>query len=135
MSKKCAQAQTYDNNISIDLKHSQLLEQYNTIETEIIPQLNEEKATIKSSLSGLKKQNITKYLEAKDRLVEIRDELRKLKTSKKQYLLVESYKNEKELFNLQCWALTCNSFFSKREWEWILRKNDFNGNYEFIYFQ
>ena len=55
--------------------------------------------------------------------------------SKKQYLLVESYKNEKELFNLQCWALTCNSFFSKKEWEWILRKNDFNGNYEFIYFQ
>ena len=73
MSKKSAQAQTYDNNISIDLKHSQLLEQYNTIETEIIPQLTEEKATIKSSLSGLKKKNITKYLEAKDRLVEIRD--------------------------------------------------------------
>ena len=95
MSKKSAQAQTYDNNISIDLKHSQLLEQYNTIETEIIPQLTEEKATIKSSLSGLKKQNITKYLEAKDRLAEIRDELRKLKTSKKQYLL----NNSKYIFN------------------------------------
>jgi hypothetical protein len=95
MSKKSAQAQTYDNNISIDLKHSQLLEQYNTIETEIIPQLTEEKATIKSSLSGLKKKNITKYLEAKDRLVEIRDELRKLKTSKKQYLL----NNSKYIFN------------------------------------
>ena len=32
----------------------------------------------------------------------------------KKYILVESYKNEKELFNLQCWALTCESFFRKR---------------------
>ena len=36
--------------------------------------------------------------------------------AKKKYILVESYRNEKELFNLQCWALTCNSFFSKKEW-------------------
>ena len=28
--------------------------------------------------------------------------------------MVESYRNEKELFNLQCWALTCESFFPKR---------------------
>jgi len=56
------------------------------------------------------------------------------RVSKKQFLLVESYRNEKELFNLQCWALTCNSFFSKNEWEWIFKKNNYKGNYEFIYF-
>ena len=27
------------------------------------------------------------------------------------YIMVESYRDEKELFNLQCWALTCQSFF------------------------
>ena len=32
--------------------------------------------------------------------------------SKKSFIMVVSYRNEEELFNLQCWALTCNSFFS-----------------------
>ena len=27
--------------------------------------------------------------------------------------MIESYRNNKELFNLQCWALTCNSFFQQ----------------------
>lgn len=54
--------------------------------------------------------------------------------SNKQYISVESYRNNLELFNLQCWALTCESFFSKDEWIWILKKNKYKGLYEFIYF-
>ena len=46
----------------------------------------------------------------------------------------ENYKNEKELFNLQCWALTCESFFSKNEWEWIFKEFKYTNFYEFIYF-
>ena len=42
--------------------------------------------------------------------------------------------NEKELFNLQCWALTCQSFFSKDEWIWIFDEFGYKGDYEFIYF-
>ena len=49
--------------------------------------------------------------------------------------MVESYRNEMELFNLQCWALTCESFFSTDEWEWIFEKNCKNCDYEFIYFE
>ena len=49
--------------------------------------------------------------------------------------MVESYRNEKELFNLQCWALTCETFFSNKEWKWFLSENNFKGNYEFIYFE
>ncbi len=56
------------------------------------------------------------------------------RVSKKSYLMVESYRNEKELFNLQCWALTASSFFSKKEWEWIYKEYNYNGDYEFIYF-
>lgn len=56
------------------------------------------------------------------------------RVSKKQYLLVESYKDEKELFNLQCWALTCKSFFSKKEWSWIFKKKKLSGFFELIYF-
>ncbi len=56
------------------------------------------------------------------------------RVSKKSYVMVESYRNEKELFNLQCWALTCQSFFSKSEWLWIFKEFKYNRNYEFIYF-
>lgn len=54
---------------------------------------------------------------------------------KKHFICSESYRNEKELFNLQCWALTCESFLSKREWIWLLQKSGYTGDYEFIYFE
>jgi len=51
------------------------------------------------------------------------------------YIMVESYRNEKELFNLQCWALTCESFFNHKEWIWIYDHFGYTGDYEFIYFE
>lgn len=54
--------------------------------------------------------------------------------SKKTYLSTESYRNENELFNLQCWALTCESFFSDKEWKWIFETNGYFRDYELIYF-
>ena len=50
------------------------------------------------------------------------------------YVMLESYRNEMELFNLQCWALTCESFFDNEEWPWIYEKFGYTGDYEFIYF-
>lgn len=50
------------------------------------------------------------------------------------YLCVESYRNPKELFALQCWALTAESFFSDREWRWLLETFGYQGDYEFIHF-
>jgi len=50
------------------------------------------------------------------------------------YIMVESYQNEQELFNLQCWALTCESFFDQQEWIWIFEHFGYTGDYEFIYF-
>ena len=49
--------------------------------------------------------------------------------------MVESYRNELELFNLQCWALTCQSFFSKEEWIWIFKEFKYKRHFEFIYFE
>ena len=54
--------------------------------------------------------------------------------SKKSYIATESYRNDKELLNLQCWALTADSFFSSKEWDWILRYNNYYRDYELIYF-
>ena len=55
--------------------------------------------------------------------------------AKKKYLMTESYKNENELFNLQCWALTCETFFSPDEWLWLFKEAKYTGDYELIYFR
>ena len=51
------------------------------------------------------------------------------------YLVVESYKKESELFNLQCWALTCESFFEVDEWTWLFDHFGYTGDFEFIFFE
>jgi ubiquinone/menaquinone biosynthesis C-methylase UbiE len=56
------------------------------------------------------------------------------RVSRRQYLVVESYRNERELFNLQCWALTCESFYRPESWIWIFEQFGYQGDYEFIYF-
>ena len=56
------------------------------------------------------------------------------RVGKKKYIVVESFRNEIELFNLQCWALTCQSFFSEDEWLWLYKELNYKGDYEFIYF-
>ncbi len=57
------------------------------------------------------------------------------RVGKQGYVMLESYRNEQELFNLECWALTCESFFSKVEWIWLYEHFGFFGDYEFIYFE
>jgi len=57
------------------------------------------------------------------------------RVAKNHYFVVESYRNTQELFNLQCWALTCESFFSPKEWEWVMNEAGYTGDYEFIYFE
>jgi len=55
--------------------------------------------------------------------------------SKKKYIMVESFRNDQELFNLQCWALTCKTFLSVKEWIWFYNYLGYNGDYEFIFFK
>ena len=57
------------------------------------------------------------------------------RVGKQKFIMAESYRNEQELFNLQCWALTCESFFDSEEWPWLLKHFGYTGDYEFIYFE
>tara|TARA_B100002051_G_C16696687_1_gene618576 strand:+ start:429 stop:1028 length:600 start_codon:yes stop_codon:yes gene_type:complete len=57
------------------------------------------------------------------------------RVGKKKYIMVESFRNDRELFNLQCWALTCESFFSEKEWLWVYKHFNYTGDYEFIHFK
>ncbi len=57
------------------------------------------------------------------------------RVGKNKFIVVESFRNHQELFNLQCWALTCQSFFSTEEWLWLFTQFEYSGDYEFIYFE
>ena len=57
------------------------------------------------------------------------------RVGKKKYLVVESFKDAEELFNLQCWALTCETFFRPETWSWLYGLAGYTGDYEYIYFE
>ena len=57
------------------------------------------------------------------------------RVGKQKYIMVESYRNELEQFNLECWALTAEAFFDTAEWIWLYRHFGYTGDYEFIYFE
>jgi SAM-dependent methyltransferase len=70
------------------------------------------------------------------RLFELETAVREVeRVGKNKYIMLESYRNDLELFNLQCWALTCESFFHTSEWIWLYNKLGYTGDYEFIYFE
>ncbi len=54
--------------------------------------------------------------------------------SKNKYICVESYRNEKEQFGVQCWALTAETLIDKKAWKWLFEMANYTGDYEFIYF-
>ena len=69
------------------------------------------------------------------RVFELESALKEIERVGKQgYVMLESYRNEQELFNLQCWALTCESFFDVEEWVLLYKYFGYSGDYEFIYF-
>lgn len=57
------------------------------------------------------------------------------RVGKNKFVMVEGYRNDTELFNLECWALTCESFFRPDEWIWLYTEFGYTGDYEFIYFE
>jgi ubiquinone/menaquinone biosynthesis C-methylase UbiE len=51
------------------------------------------------------------------------------------YIMVESFRNELEMFNLECWALTAELIMDVDEWIWLYEKFGYTGDYEFIFFE
>jgi ubiquinone/menaquinone biosynthesis C-methylase UbiE len=51
------------------------------------------------------------------------------------YVMVESYRNEEEKANLLYWQLTCESFYTPKEWEWFFQQAGYTGDYGCIYFE
>lgn len=51
------------------------------------------------------------------------------------YIVVDSYRNEEERANLMYWQLTCECFYTPQEWEWILNKCGYKGEFSCIYYE
>ena len=51
------------------------------------------------------------------------------------YIMVESFRNDKEEVNMLYWQLTCASYYSVEEWEWLYNEWGYLGDYSFIYFE
>jgi SAM-dependent methyltransferase len=70
------------------------------------------------------------------RLFELQTAIQEIeRVGRQKYVMVESYRNEREQFNLQCWALTAESFLDTAEWIWLYNHFGYSGDYEFIYFE
>jgi len=76
---------------TIDEKHREMLDQFYEIETEIIPQLIEQRAQLKESMKKWKEgSQIEKYMDAKDEFHSITARIKTLKQERKKYLLNNS---------------------------------------------
>lgn len=68
---------------------------------------------------------------------ELKEALREIERVKRggSYIVVESYRNEKEKANLLNWQLTCESFFTPDEWVWLFDEFGYTGDYSFVFFE
>lgn len=51
------------------------------------------------------------------------------------YIVVESFRNDVEEVNMLYWQLTCASYYSVEEWEWLYQEWGYTGDYSFIFFE
>lgn len=70
------------------------------------------------------------------RLFELEAALQEIeRVGRRSFMMAESYRNELEMFNLECWALTAESLLDLEEWLWLFDKVGYTGDFEFIYFE
>ncbi|HYT60264.1 MAG TPA: class I SAM-dependent methyltransferase [Haliangiales bacterium] len=51
------------------------------------------------------------------------------------FIVMDSYRNEREKVNLMYWQLTCECFFTPAEWEWIFQQTGYTGDWDFVFFE
>lgn len=51
------------------------------------------------------------------------------------YVVVETYRDEREKVNLLYWQLTCRAFHTPAEWQWLFQQTGYRGDHGFIVFE
>ena len=62
-------------------------------------------------------------------------EVERVSRGNKKYIVVDSYRNDREKVNLLYWQLTCESFYTPKGWEWVFKKSGYRGDYGFIFYE
>lgn len=62
-------------------------------------------------------------------------EMQRVARGNRQWLCVESFRNEREKVNLLYWQLTCRTFLDVEEWCWIVDQYGYRGDLGFIFFE
>ena len=80
---------------TIDEKHTEILNEFHTIETEIIPRLTKEIVELKEQALLLSNNQIDEIMEIRDKIIYLKSQIKELCSKKKKYLL----ENSKYIFN------------------------------------
>jgi hypothetical protein len=75
---------------TLDIAHNKILTQFHEIETVVIPNLTAELAQLKEKARALSSTKLDEFLELRDRIIHIQQELKRLRVLKKNYLLNNS---------------------------------------------
>ena len=51
------------------------------------------------------------------------------------FIVMDSYRSEREKVNLLYWQLTCECIFTPAEWEWIFQQTGYTGDWDFVCFE
>jgi len=62
-------------------------------------------------------------------------EIARVARGARNYVMVESFRNERERANLMYWQLTCESLLSPSSWAWAMDQAGYRGDHGFIYFE
>ena len=81
--------------ISIDVKHDEMLSYFKSIDDTLIPNLQTEKEELKKQLKSISRNNVDSIMNMKDKINDIRGEIKRLSNIKKNYFL----ENSKIIFN------------------------------------
>lgn len=69
-------------------------------------------------------------------IYDLKDAIQEIeRVGKNKYITMESFRNDTERTNLFCWALTAESYFSEKEWKWLLNEFEYTGEYSLFYFK
>ena len=78
---------TQQSNITIDEKHTQMLNEFNKVDVDTIPQLEGTRAILKRQLHALDENDIDQRMEIKDKIRDVTEQLKKYRSMKNEYLL------------------------------------------------
>ena len=51
------------------------------------------------------------------------------------YVVVDTFRNEREKVNLMYWQLTCQCFYTPEDWHWWFEHTGYSGDHSFVWFE